>query len=220
MPLHPVLYYITDRSQFPGTEPVRRQQLLARIAEAARNRVDLIQLREKDLSARELETLARHALASIRENSPASEDSPTRLLINSRIDVALAVDAAGVHLRSDDASVRDARHIVGSIGRSKPFLIAVSCHTVEEVRRAAEDRADFVVLAPIFEKQSATEVVPLGLKALGQVCQIGISVLALGGVTLNNAAACIHAGAAGVAGIRLFQQGSIQTVVKELRVVV
>src|SRR5213595_110766 len=96
----PLLYYITDRMQFPGDESSRRKQLLAKIAEAARCGVDFIQLREKDLSTRELELLAREAICVVRENS----QSNTQLLINSRTDIALAVGLNGVHLRSDDIS--------------------------------------------------------------------------------------------------------------------
>jgi len=94
-----LLYYITDRSQFRGDESFRRRALLAKVAEAARADVDYIQLREKNLSARELETVARQVVAVVRENS-----SSTRLLINSRTDVALAAGADGVHLRADDVA--------------------------------------------------------------------------------------------------------------------
>src|SRR5580700_10086546 len=98
-----LLYYITDRSQFSGGEPVRRDALLAKIAEAVRAGVDYIQLREKDLNARELEMLARDALADVHngaalrtESRELRTDVRTRLLINSRTDVALAAGADGV----------------------------------------------------------------------------------------------------------------------------
>src|SRR5712691_9299931 len=102
-----LLYYITDRSQFPGDERARRHALLAKVTEAARAGVDYIQLREKDLSARELETLARQAVAAVRENSPS-----TRLLINSRTDVALAAGVDGVHLRADDVAPHEVRQVL------------------------------------------------------------------------------------------------------------
>jgi len=107
MPGHSLLYYITDRTQFPGSEGERRQHLLVAIAEAARSRVDFIQLREKDLSARELQTLASEALRVIRKSSSADAGPATRLLINSRLDVCLAVGASGVHFRSDDISIAE-----------------------------------------------------------------------------------------------------------------
>ena len=101
-----LLYYITDRTQFPGDERTRRRALLDKIAEAARAGVDYIQLREKDLSACELEKLAADAMRIIHEVRAGNgeQHSATRLLINSRTDVALAAGADGVHLRSDDVS--------------------------------------------------------------------------------------------------------------------
>jgi thiamine-phosphate pyrophosphorylase len=104
-----LLYYITDRRQFPGTPAEQRDRLLAKVAEAARAGVDLIQLRERDLSAREAYGLAAESLAIIRESRNAKRE--TRLLINSRLDVALACCADGVHLRGDDFSASDARAI-------------------------------------------------------------------------------------------------------------
>src|SRR5579864_6709884 len=106
------LYYITDRSQFPGNEAARRQLLLQRISEAARAGIDYIQLREKDLPAKELEELARQAIRILEdERLRANRDIRTALLINSRTDVALAVGAQGVHLRSDDISAADVRRM-------------------------------------------------------------------------------------------------------------
>ena len=93
-------------------------------------------------------------------------------------------------------------------------VIAVSCHGVEETFRAASDQARFAVFAPVFEKNMTPGV---GLAALHKACQAKIPVLALGGVTLQNAASCLQAGAAGVAAIRLFQENKIKDVVQELR---
>ncbi len=215
-----LLYYITDRTQFRGDEMTRRRSLLAKIAEAVNAGVDYIQLREKDLGARELESLAREVLAIARNNSPTKTDDwepRTRLLINSRTDVALASGADGVHLRSDDISPSDARAIWNSCGAGAPArvpLIAVSCHTVEEAFRAASDRADFVVFAPVFGKNTTAGV---GLAALHKACEAKIPVLVLGGVTIENAASCLQVGASGVAGIRLFQENKMQDVVRALR---
>ena len=114
-----LLYYITDRSQFPGDESARRRALLAKIAEAARARVDYIQLRERDLSARELEMLARDALSAVRNSTPLGTENRelrTRLLINSRTDVALAVGADGVHLRADDVAPHEVRRVLEGVG--------------------------------------------------------------------------------------------------------
>src|SRR5262249_21231282 len=206
----PYLYYITDRTQFPGSEQNRRKQLLATIGHAARSGVDFVQLREKDLSAREVECLAAEALAEIQKNLPSHSPPGTRLLINSRLDIALAVDAAGVHLRSDDIAVADARKIISAAGNPS-FLAAASCHSPVEVERSAAEGADFVVFAPVFEKSGIESASPAGLSRLGEACRVGIPVLALGGITLDNAAVCIRAGASGVAGIRLFQRSSMQS---------
>src|SRR5438270_10241928 len=124
-----LLYYITDRSQFPGDEDARREALLEKVRECASAGVDYIQLREKDLSGRELEKLAHQAVSVVRERS-----GNTRILINSRIDVAIACGADGVHLRSDDEDPNpgDARAIFASAGAPVP-IIAASCHCVSEV---------------------------------------------------------------------------------------
>jgi len=228
MAVRPLLYYITDRTGFPGDEAARRRRLLEKIAEAARAGVDYIQLREKDLSARELEHLARKAVGAVRQaRAQASGNRPvtTALLINSRTDVGLAVDADGVHLRSDDVSPKDIREIwrrpgSGAQTREKPEsrpLIGVSCHTPEEVAEAAAQGASFAVFAPVFEKKGAPGAQAAGLAQLRKACQAKIPVLALGGVTLSNARSCLDAGAAGVAGIRLFQENDLEHVVRLLR---
>lgn len=194
-------YYITDRRQFPGDETERRRRLLEKIADAARCGVDYVQLREKDLSASELEKLAREVVALL-------AGSKTRLLVNSRTDVAIAVRAAGVHLRSEDVSPSDVR----LVWAAKP-LIAVSCHGLVEVARAAAAGADFAVFGPVFGKKDAA---PTGLADLRKACQQGIPALALGGVTLDNARSCVDAGAAGIAAIRLFQDNDISDVMRHL----
>jgi thiamine-phosphate pyrophosphorylase len=241
MPRGCLLYYITDRTAFAGDEATRRRLLLEKIAEAARAGVDWIQLREKDLSTRELESLAREAVQAIREaRAKMSHESRTALLINSRTDVALAVGAEGVHLRSEDISpdeVReiwkccDAENVFDTAGRRPPLLakaarsgapqvpplIGVSCHTSAEVAKAAAGGATFAVFAPVFEKQHAPGAGAAGLALLEQACREKIPVLALGGVTTENARACLKAGAAGIAAIRLFQENDVGEVVGSLR---
>jgi thiamine-phosphate pyrophosphorylase len=224
-----LLYYITGRNEFRGDENTRRRALLAKIAEAARAGVDYIQLREKDLSTRELELLAREALTSVRTSTPLRtevRELRTRLLINSRTDVAMAVGADGVHLRSDDVAPDEARRVVTNLSAHCPpptghFLVAASCHTAEDAFRAASEGADFAVFAPVFEKKDAPLFLkkaasPAGLAALREACRAKIPVLALGGVTMQNAASCLDAGAAGIAGIRLFQENKIEDVVRAL----
>lgn len=215
-----LLYYITDRTQFSGDEIARRRRLLGKVSEAAKFGVDFIQLREKDLSGRELATLAQEAMRLIREN-PAS---PTRLLINSRTDVAIAAGAGGVHLRSVDISPGDVREIRNrSTDRSAAIpAITVACHQVLDVTVAARNGADFALFGPIFEKRkdphsSTVSAIPNGLDLLRQACCQGIPVIALGGITLQNARSCTDAGAAGIAGIRLFQENNFREVLQALR---
>ncbi|MGA9981595.1 MAG: thiamine phosphate synthase [Candidatus Sulfotelmatobacter sp.] len=232
-----MLYYITDRTAFAGDEPARRRQLLNKIAEAARCGVDYIQLREKDLSVRELEQLTREAVRSIQQTHNEKPQRATALLINSRSDVALAAGADGVHLRSDDVSPQEIRgiwsrstrksgagtHSAGSgqaLAREnspRSPIVAVSCHSPEEVSYAAANSADFAVFAPVFEKKDASGARSAGLGALTAACRAGIPVLALGGITLENAQSCLDAGASGIAAIRLFQENDIATVVEKLR---
>ncbi|HUS18294.1 MAG TPA: thiamine phosphate synthase, partial [Terriglobales bacterium] len=135
-----LLYYITDRSQFSDDEASRREQLLQRAASAADAGVDYIQLREKDLSGRELESLAGDLAQRLRGTS-------AKLLINSRVDVAVAVGAHGVHLPSGDISPKEARRVFRHAGIAAP-VIGVSCHSLEEIRSAKGDGADFVVFGP------------------------------------------------------------------------
>src|ERR1700733_8973199 len=109
-----LLYYITDRTAFPGDESLRRSRLLEKIGEAAHAGVDYIQLREKDLSTRHLEGLAREAVRIVHECArlvAENREPRTALLINSRTDVALAVQADGVHLRSDDIAPQEVRTV-------------------------------------------------------------------------------------------------------------
>ena len=194
--------------------------LLDRIRQAATAGVDAVQLREKDLSSRELVELGKQAAQIVRDTKPTvSSKARTRLLINSRVDVAIACGADGVHMRSDDISASEARAIFGQAGVSQPH-IGVSCHSVEEVELAEGYGADFAVFGPVFGKAGSSAV---GTVALESACRKRraarpeMPVLALGGVELGNAADCIKAGAAGIAGIRLFQVGNVAETIMELQ---
>jgi thiamine-phosphate pyrophosphorylase len=227
-----LLYYITDRKQFAGPDSLQRRSLLDRIGQAAAAGVDYIQLREKDLGSGALESLAREAVQVVRESSKV-----TRLLINSRLDIALAAGADGIHLTSTDMTASDARAIWAASVRSSSkagahnFLVAVSCHSPAEIRSAESHAADFGVLAPIFEKPG-TELPALGLELLAGAClknaepdlraeagdhRVGMPVFALGGLSLENVADCVRAGVAGIAGIRLFQEGDLVKTVASVR---
>ena len=223
-----LLYYITDRRQFSGDDASQRTQLLDRIGEASRIGVDYIQLREKDFSARQFEALARESVQRVREHS-----HKTRILINSRIDIALVSEADGVHLTGSDISASDARTVLFDGSAVPNPVVAVSCHSPNHVRLAEAHGADFAVLAPIFEKRG-TDLEPLGLDALRRSTGVStpidrrveagdkrhhLPVFALGGVTLDNAADCLRAGATGIAAIRLFQQGNLSETVQRLRAI-
>jgi thiamine-phosphate pyrophosphorylase len=210
-----LLYYITDRRQFAGDEQQRRERLLVHISKAARCGVDFIQLREKDLTTRELENLAKVAVNAVR-----SSGGTTRVLTNSRTDLAIMAGADGVHLRSKDISPTEVRSIWTLAGRTDRPKVAVSCHTEAEVMKAKNNGADFVVFGPVFENKDRAKVEPCGFQQLSSACRHGIPVLALAGVTVENAVSCIEAGAAGVAGIRLFQEGDVAEMVNMLRALV
>jgi thiamine-phosphate pyrophosphorylase len=210
-----LLCYITDRTQFTGSPSQQRRHLVSTTLAAARTGVDLIQLREKDLGARELEMLAGELLHALK-------DFPhTRLLINSRTDVAIAAGAHGVHLPADDITASEARAIFTKAGATQP-TIGASCHTAGEVAKAEAHGADFAVFGPVFEKEGR-KISAAGLAGLREVCNrpgaaaARMPVLALGGVTLDNASACLACGADGIAAIRLFQSSDVARTVKELR---
>ena len=173
----------------------------------------MIQLREKDLSARALEELAVKAMAAV-------VGSRTRLLINARTDVALACGAHGVHLPANDLAASDVRAVFARAGVSEA-VIGVSTHSAAEVASAEAHGADFAVFAPVFEKGGTGS--KDGVEELRRIChraeaaQPPMPVLALGGVTVENAQLCVAAGAAGIAAIRLFQQNDVLAVVKKLR---
>ncbi len=175
----------------------RSLEIVARVASEG---VDLIQIRAKDLPARQLADLVRRAVAlSAGGGAGAFARQPrSNILVNSRLDVALACGAAGVHLPSASISPSLIRRI------SPPgFLIGVSCHQIDELEQAQREGTDFAVFGPVFETGSKH---PIGLEKLRQaVAAVQMPVYALGGITWANAPECIAAGAAGVAGISMFE---------------
>ena len=178
-------YYITDRKSAGGF-----RNLIEIIRDQMQLGIEMIQIREKDLSARELFEFTL-AVLEIRDREIRSR-TPTRILVNSRSDVALATGADGVHLPADAPTQVLPGLVVGR-----------SCHSIEEIRSTSAN-ANFVTFGPVFRTPGKGEA--LGLTALTAACQLGKPVYALGGVDWNNAESCLAAGAHGVAGIHLFQE--------------
>lgn len=182
----PALYLISDR------KAVRRGTLAAAVAAALDAGVGMIQLREKDLPAAELLSLAE-------ELRLLTRGYRARLLINDRVDVALACDADGVHLGGHSLPAAQARKLLGP-----KRLIGVSTHRLEEVRAAEAGTADFVTFGPVFDTPSKRPFgAPVGLAALAEACRsTRLPVYALGGIELTRLADVKQSGAAGVACIR------------------
>jgi thiamine-phosphate pyrophosphorylase len=202
------LYAITDRRLLPGTHAsgrlsaAERDGLVGLAAEWAGLGVEFVQLREKDLGLQELTELARSMMAAMRD---AGAGRP-QLLINAgaagAAEAARTVCAAGIHLPG--------RWRAEQVGMARiRGTVSVGCHSVGEIAVARAAGADIALLSPIFMTESHPEARPLGLEMLTTASQTAgkIPVFALGGVNAANAASCIEAGAAGVAGIRTFLPG-------------
>jgi thiamine-phosphate pyrophosphorylase len=179
--------------------PLRLRVLGEPIRRAIAAGVDWIQIREKDLVGGALVELARFAVADARTGS-------AEILINDRLDVALAAGAAGVHLGEQSLPLGRVVEWRRSAGRND-FRIGVSCHSLESGREAERCGADYLFFGPVYATPSkAAFGAPQGIERLREVCSaVKIPVLAIGGITSENARACLEAGAAGVAAIRLFQ---------------
>jgi len=207
----PILYLITGGTTNGATTPRSEDfaQLLALVRAATAARFDLIQLREKNLPARVLYELTVRAAA-------ITQGSVTRLLVNDRADIALAAGACGVHLT--------ARSLETSIVRKsfrQDFLIGVSTHSLREAKAARDASADFVTFGPVFDTPSKQIYgAPVGHEALSEAARSlpFFPLIALGGITLQNAHAALNAGASGIAAIRLFNDPqSLGTVAHAIR---
>lgn len=207
---------MTDRHSLQIQEGRNGEAALAeRIENAARAGVDWIQIREKDLPARNLMYLARAAILVSR--MPVAQ-RPTRIQVNDRCDVAWAAEAAGVHLGGKSLPVPVVVNAVRSSGRPN-FIVGSSCHSLQTATRAAAEGADYLFFGPVFATPSKLSFgPPQGMAQLAEVCAaVSIPVIAIGGITVQNARACREAGAAGIAAIRLFQQnGDLTEVVASL----
>ncbi len=193
---------ITDRARVPGgrrdgfaTQP--HAWLVSRVAAAARAGVDLVLVRERDLEGGPLLALVGDCLEAVRHTS-------TRIIVNERLDVALAARAHGVHLRADSMPGSRVRPVLPS-----GFLAGRSVHSREEARAAEEDGGlDYLLFGPVFPTSSKPGAAAAGVEALASVVEaVRLPVLAVGGATPARAAAVARAGAAGFAGIGLFSEG-------------
>ena len=204
----PVLCYVTDRRAFhlahstgPEIDGSSFDALRVAIRGSAMAGVNWIQIREKDLAGGALARLVQTVIAD-------TLGMGTRILVNDRLDVAIAAKAAGVHLGENSLpleAVVEWRRNSGRIG----FQIGVSCHSLEAARSAESGGADYIFFGPVFATPSkAAFGQPQGIGRLREVCgAVRIPVIAIGGIDFQNARACINTGAAGIAAIRLFQDG-------------
>lgn len=197
---------ITDRKRFSAatqSEASLRHRLLDQLQDWTAGGVQFIQLREKDLSSSDLQSLTREMAEEI-------DRSRSKLLVNlsaaESATLAVAAGADGVHLAGTPApgAARSVRQIFRAAGRDA--IVSVPCHGLHDIHVARKEQVDMILFSPVFEKLAAPEAAPQGLEALWQACAAaeGIPVFALGGVTSVNAQDCLTAGATGVAGIRLF----------------
>ena len=206
------LCYVTDRKGLEVSPENQCEALVGRMEIAARAGVDWIQLREKDLSGRALAELLREALRRV----PAG----CRIVLNDRLDVACALGAGGVHLGRESLSVEDARRLARGRGATQDFLVGASTHSLAAALSAEKAGADYLVFGPVYATPSKAQYgPPQGIERLREVCHaVSLPVLAIGGITLENARACLEAGAAGIAAIRLFAEASdLAAVVDRLR---
>jgi thiamine-phosphate pyrophosphorylase len=198
---------VTDRRSLAAPEFEAQRLLADKIAAASASGIDWVQIREKDLPAKQLASLIPPTATS----SPRGRDAKggARLFLNDRLDLALTAGVSGVHLGESSLPVREAKELASRVAGAREFLVGVSCHSLESAKAAQSDGADYIFFGPVFATPSkAAFGVPQGLDRLAKVCEeVSIPVLAIGGISVENAQSCLRAGASGIAAIRLFQAG-------------
>ena len=196
------LYLITDRRALLRSAEITQDDIprlqLEAIGKAARAGCQLVQIREKDMSAKALGAFTRAAIERARPHG-------ARVLVNDRLDVAMAAGADGVHLRASSIPAREVRAVAAKKGLDD-FLIGVSTHSIAEARLAEEGGADFIVCGPVYDTPSKRAFgPPLGLDVFAEIRgAVNIPALAIGGINLSNYHEPLRRGAAGVAAIGLF----------------
>ncbi len=203
---------MTDRRSLAGAPALATELQLQKIEQAAKAGVDWIQIREKDLSGRQLAKLTEQAILRAGAGSA--------VLVNDRVDVAIAAGASGVHLGEHSLPLMEVRELISQRLAGRKFLLGASVHSMEGAVEAEQAEADYVIFGPVYATPSKAGFgPPQGIRRLREVCQrLTIPVLAIGGITLENAGDVMAAGAAGIAAIRLFQDsGNLDDLVRELR---
>lgn len=204
----PLIYLITDRHQLsPSEGTTDLTSLVDFISAAAKAGVDMIQIRERDLTTRVLFKFTESIVDSLRPFN-------TRVLVNDRADVAASL-GAGVHLTTRSMTAETVRNTFGA-----ELLTGVSTHSIEEATAAESGGADFIVFGPVFETESKKSYgPPVGLDKLEEAClRLKIPVLALGAVKLSNFGEALDRGAAGIAAISLFTDtDDLRSVVNEIK---
>lgn len=229
----PIVCYVTDRrslrarpessSNGPAASPQENEEVLRfrtlgrTILSSIASGIDWIQIREKDAPAGLLHAVAAGAaspLPMLAASSSSSNNPTTKIIVNDRLDIALAARTGGVHLGETSIPLAQAcawlRKPKNTRKVPEDFLVGVSCHSLEAALAAERDGASYIFFGPVFFTPSKAALgSPQGLERLTEVCRaVRIPVLAIGGITLENAWQCISAGARGIAAIRLFQEAA------------
>jgi thiamine-phosphate pyrophosphorylase len=198
----PIVCYVTNGRDFP---PEARYRLTLQCVQSAFDAgADWIEIREKDLPAKALFALVRESVAMA-----APHSDTRRVLVNDRLDIAVAAGATGVHLRGESAPAETVVRWCRNGNAPSDFLIGLSCHSLDDAKAAANAGINYIFFGPIFDSPAKRKFgEPQGVDRLSEVCHaVGIPVIAIGGINDRNAADCIRSGASGVAAIRLFQDG-------------
>jgi thiamine-phosphate pyrophosphorylase len=208
----PIVCYVTGREALGAADS--SEKLLARIRAAVAAGVDWVQIRERAMHARELLALTKSVIAAA--------GNAARILVNDRLDVALAAGAAGVHLRGESVPATEAIRWLRERNAPPGFLVGVSCHSVQEAHLAEAAGASYLFFGPVFETPAKRQFgAPQGVEKLAEVCRsVRIPVIAIGGVSGTQGLECLRAGASGIAAIRMFQElgeAELRNVLKQIR---
>jgi len=204
-----IVCYVTDSQSLELLDP--RSDILAKIEAAVGAGIDWVQVREKGMPARQLLAIVRAAvrMTNRKPAPPAGLDRHASLiLVNDRLDIALAAGAAGIHLARESLPAQDVIRWRRKRKMVAELMVGLSCHTFDELRQAEDAGIDYAFFGPVFDTPTKRRFgPPLGIAELAAACRATrLKVIAIGGVTLENSTECLYSGAAGIAAIRMFQQ--------------